>query len=427
MPEQTLDHLRPATPQTSPAPAGRRWQRVVSRLTQRVRHTEAYVAAHDIRSRLRRYLKEAPLRRVVSLRPDGPARGEVLLSYRIQSFLANQPRKIHQSHWMSQQMAKTFLELGYAVDVVNDKNASFVPRKAYDVCIDGRWNLERFRAALGERCLHIMHADTAHILYHNAAEARRLLDLQQRRGVVLRPRRYEPPTLALEHADCGVLHGNAFTLGTYRYAGKPLYTIPTPAVGVFPFPEQKDFAASRHRFVFLASNGMVHKGLDLALEAFAGLPDHHLVVCGPVRKEPDFEAAYRTLLYETPNITTVGWMDVNSPRFAEIASGSVALLYPSCSEGQAGAVTTCMQAGLIPIASYQSGVDLDDFGLTLTDCTIEEIRHTVRHVASLPGERLAAMSRRAWACARANYTREAFARRYREVIVEILASRRAGA
>ena len=260
---------------------------------------------------------------------------------------------------------------------------------------------------------------------HQDRMSRWVLELQQRRGVALRTRRYERPTRAIEHADCAVIHGNDFTLGTYRYAGKPLYAIPTPALALFPPPEGKDIDGCRKRFLWLASHGMVHTGLDLVLDAFAGLPDYHLVVCGPVQADRDFEEFYWKQLYESPNVTTVGWLDMDSPRFAEIVNSSIALVYPSCSEGQAGAVTTCLQAGLIPIVSYQSGVDVDDFGLVLQQCTIEEIRDAVRRVSGLPTHALRAMSHRAWACARAHYTTEAFARRYRDVVVEILASRAA--
>ncbi len=48
--------------------------------------------------------------------------------------------------------------------------------------------------------------------------------------------------------------------------------------------------------------------------------------------------AFHRELYETPNIEAIGWVDVGSERFREIANGCAALIYPSCSEGQAGSV-----------------------------------------------------------------------------------------
>jgi hypothetical protein len=48
---------------------------------------------------------------------------------------------------------------------------------------------------------------------------------------------------------------------------------------------------------------MVHKGLDLVLEAFARMPECQLTIVGPVRNEPEFVNVYRKELFHTPNIT----------------------------------------------------------------------------------------------------------------------------
>ena len=60
---------------------------------------------------------------------------------------------------------------------------------------------------------------------------------------------------------------------------------------------------------------MVHKGLDLVLEAFAATPELQLTVCGPVDRERNFNDFYRRELYRTPNIRTVGWIDVAGREF----------------------------------------------------------------------------------------------------------------
>ena len=71
---------------------------------------------------------------------------------------------------------------------------------------------------------------------------------------------------------------------------------------------------------------MVHKGLDLVLEAFAGMPEYHLTVCGPVASEKDFERGYNQELYHTPNIHTFGWIDVDSPKFINLAAQCVGIV-----------------------------------------------------------------------------------------------------
>jgi hypothetical protein len=98
-------------------------------------------------------------------------------------------------------------------------------------------------------------------------------------------------------------------------------------------------------------------------------------------------------------------------------------VYPSCSEGQSGAVLTCLHAGLIPIMSCESGVDAGDFGKVLTTSTVPEIRDAVRDVAARPAAMLEKQARSAWEFANAHHTIDAFSTRYRQVILEILASR----
>lgn len=361
--------------------------------------------------------------RVVKLRPDGPRLGTVLLSYVNAPFLLPRGASLptgHTHHWEARQMARTFLGRGFAVDVISYHNRMFQPRAPYDVFVDARWNMQRLAARLGD-CLKLMHLDTAHSLVLTDAELQRLLALQRRRGVTLAPRRFEPPNQGIEHADAATILGNSYAMGTYRYAHKPLHPIPVSAVTTYPWPEGKDFDACRRRFLWLGSGGMVHKGLDRVLEVFARSPELHLTVCGPVEAETDFVAAYGNELYETPNIKTVGWLDLTSPRFEELVRRCAAFVYPSCSEGSSGAVVACLHAGLVPVVSAESGVDLPDgCGTTLVTSSIHEIDEAVQALSQRPSAELEAMARQGWTFARSRHTRAAFAQRYAEVIDGLL-------
>ena len=360
---------------------------------------------------------------VITLKPKNACQGNVLLSYIIDPFVLKPGQavsNVHQNHWRSLQMARTFFGLGYCVDVISWTNNRFIPQKDYSFFVDVRRNLERIAPLLNKDCIKILHIDTAHMLFHNAAEAKRLLALQQRKDVTLRPRRCEVPNLGIEYADCAVIQGNEFTISTYRYANKPIYRVPVSPLVLYPWPKDKDFKACQKRFLWLSNGGLVHKGLDLVLEVFAEMPDYHLTVCGPISKEKDFERVYCKELYETPNINTIGWIDVSSPEFIEITNNCLGLIYPSCSEGQSGAVVTCLQAGLIPIVSYESGVDVNDFGVILKDCSIAEIKNSIRMVSSLSAKKLKRMARKAWEFARANHTKERFAKEYQKAIEKII-------
>jgi L-arabinose isomerase len=79
-----------------------------------------------------------------------------------------------------------------------------------------------------------------------------------------------------------------------------------------------------------------------------------------------------------------------------------------------------LQAGLIPIVSYESGVDAHDFGLVLNDCTVEEIECNVRSISERPIEELKKMSRSAWEFARENNTKENYAKVFRSTMERII-------
>jgi glycosyltransferase involved in cell wall biosynthesis len=361
-------------------------------------------------------------RRFVSLKPVGECRGNVLLSYIIDPFLLKSGESMphhHTFYWESWQMGRTFLTLGYSVDVISWANKTFIPQKDYALFIDLRRNLERIGPQLNKDCIKIMHIDIAHTLFNSYAELRRLLALQQRRGITLQPRRLERPNLAIEHADCATVLGNEFTISTFKYANKPLYPVPLASAVTYPWSEGKDFKACRKHFLWFGSFGLVHKGLDLVLEAFAELPEYQLTVCGPISKEEDFVKVYYKELYETPNIHTIGWVDNQSSEFEAIRKNCVGIIYASCGEGQSGSVVTCLHAGLIPIISYECGVNVHDFGVILKDCSSEEIKRSVQMVSNLSAEELERMARNAWEYARANHTREKFVKAYQEVIEKI--------
>lgn len=318
-------------------------------------------------------------------------------------------------------MAQTYREAGYVVDAIHWSHKDFYPKKDYIAYVDIRRNFARFAPRFGPQCLKILHLDTAHHAYHNAAQLRRLEELKQRRGIILPPYKMIETNQSIEQADCATVLGNEFTMGTFRFAGKPLHRIPISAPLLYPFPENKDWNSCRKTFLWFGSDGFVHKGLDLVLEAFSQMKDFKLIVCGPLEKEPKFCRAFHQELYRTPNITVAGWVDVNSPRFIEIANRCAGLVYPSCSEGGGGCVINCMHAGLIPIASYESSVDITpDYGIVLPDCSVETIKAQVQQLAELAPLKLHDMAMAAWQYVRMHHTRDHFRAAYQDFVREKL-------
>lgn len=362
--------------------------------------------------------------KTASLEPEKKTQDHVLISYHIKPFLLQPGEPIpnsHTSQWRCVLMARVFLDLGYSVDVIDSHNHIFQPKKPYVLFVGHRINFDRIAGLLNADCIKIAHLDTAHWVYNNYATYRRKLELQQRRGITIKGSdRIVEQTLALEHADCATVCGNDFNINTLRYSRKPIYKLPQTPVIVYPWPDDKEFTACRANFLWFGSHGFVHKGLDLALEAFAEMPDYHLYVCGPLQKEKDFVAAYHKELYETPNIHAVGWVDVESRDFTMMAKQCLGLVSPSCSEAGGGNVVVCMHAGLIPLVSYESSVDVEDFGVMFKDNSVNAIKSAVQMVSALPSDQLRQMARKAWESARANHTREKFTEEYKKLVLHVL-------
>ncbi|MCQ8894112.1 MAG: glycosyltransferase [Methanolinea sp.] len=361
---------------------------------------------------------------IITLKAENSAKKNVLLSYITLPFRigADNPAfYTHTNTWECLQIAKTWLNHGFNVDIIDWDNHSFVPKKDYDVFIDIHSNMERIAPLLKKNCLKILHITGSHWSFQNNAEMKRLSELKIRKGVQLKPRRQVPPSLGIEYADCATILGNKFTQSTFAYSGKPLYQIPLSTTVQFPF-FVKDFNKIRKNYLWLGSSGMVHKGLDLVLDAFSQMPDYHLFICGPVDQEKDFHDLYYKELYQSQNIETMGFIDIRSDKFLNIIKNTCALIYPSCSEGQAGSVITCLHAGLIPVISEQSGVDIDGFGILLNNNSIEEIISSIKYLSNKPKEELESMSRNAWDYARIHHTRENFAKCYNTFVDDILSN-----
>ena len=364
--------------------------------------------------------------------PDTTPKGAVLVSYYntigrerilVSEFVRNPQRslpQIHHMEWMSLQIVRTFLDMGFEVDLISWTNDRFMPERPYVAFVDVRHNMERLAPYLNKECVKIVHIDLCHMLYNNYGEASRLLELQKRRGVTLQIRRSERINLAIENSDCATIIGNDFAMNTFAYAGKALYRVPVTCNHLYPAPVGKNVESCRKNFLWIGSAGFVRKGLDLVLEAFSGMPEFNLYICGPVEREPDFQQAFYKELYQTPNIHTLGWMNIGGEGFLELISKCIGFVYVSCSEAQCGAVIGCLHAGLIPIISYESDVPVSGFGIMLENNAISEIQGAVRAISNLPESELERMMQDAWNYARTNHTREIFTMQYRTLMEKLL-------
>ena len=355
---------------------------------------------------------------VIRLKPKEKKVGIVLLSYTTFPFIRPSSVDHHTNRWECMEMARIFLEKGYAVDIVDFNDDFFFPKKPYDICIDISYRLDKLASFLKKDCIKIFHIPSAHWKFQNDAEEKRLRDIEKHRGYKLSAKRTMKPSSNIEIADVVTMLGNDFTAKTYAFANKNIIRIPVSTTHTYPSPENKDFNNIKNNYIWIGGAGMAHKGLDLVLEAFADMPDYELYIFG--KKDADFVEAYRKELFETKNIHYQGVVDLGSQAFTSIAEKCVGLIFPSCSEGSSGGVVTAMHIGLIPIISYESGVNVEDFGIILKENTIDEIKNQVKILSKTNSEELRSRAVQAWLYARAHHTREAFTKAYEEFVTKLI-------
>lgn len=348
-------------------------------------------------------------------------RGLVALSYLTEPF-QKKPSSLgprgHTNWQESQAIVDIWNEAGFDVEIANYKDRTYEPpRHAYAI-IDIHPNLERWKEHPAR--WKILHATGAHWITQNRAEWERLEALRDRRGISLIPRRIVSPSRGAESATLITYLGNEFTAQSFQFAKKPLKRIPISSAFQFDVDLEKNFEKARRNFLWIGSYGMVHKGLDLVLEAFAGNPDIHLTICGRPEKETDFFDAYREELLSFPNIHLAGWTDMASQTFKDYCRTHIGIVYPSCSEGGAGSVIHAMHAGLIPICTKGASVDLGDFGIPISAPTPGSVATSCLQIAESAPSELSDRVNSARKHVLENHTLENFRFAYRALVTELI-------
>jgi len=329
-------------------------------------------------------------------------------------------------HWESREICRILLELGYDLHVINTQAPAPAKPERYDVVFTGPPELLRLAAAIPKEAVKIGLLTGSSPDFQDAAEAARIAALQARRPGPYAAKRTvgkEGMFAGIEAADRCLLIGNAQTLSTFpeRYRAKiePIRVSASPLAYIKP---AADLVPKEREFLWYFGHGAVLKGLDLLLEIFSRQDTWTLNVVGLVLDEPDFLALYGSELLRHKRIRFHGHLRGNSPELARIHRRSVAFVAPSASEGMSNACATCMTAGLYPILSRTTGIDLPGgLGIYLETCSIEEIEAAIRRVHAMEADALARDIGAIQAYAQGAFGRAAYASEMRRRLSEIIA------
>ncbi|MFC5269341.1 hypothetical protein [Adhaeribacter terreus] len=287
----------------------------------------------------------------------------------------------HTMFWESVEMVNVLNQQGFVVDYFNAILPMRIDWFKYDLVIDEQNNLKDAPRVDGQ--IRVYYATGCHWLFQYQAELSRIKEFKERNGIVIPPVRLNSNyIISDEYADYMTHFASDFLTKTYSSKVKAV-ELNISAVHV-PKPFSKDIAKARYNFLWLGGIGLIHKGLDLVVEAFKDMPEVNLYIAGNVdyQGEERFAIWFKDQLKKHANLKYLGFMDVASSEFEQIANNCIGTVYVSCSEGGAGSVVQLLHYGLIPLTSKSTALRAEFLGLPIEGMSAHEIITSIKEKVS---------------------------------------------
>ncbi len=314
---------------------------------------------------------------------------------------------LHTQYQEAHGLANALHARSFQVDVLDYDHAGTVSYNEYDVLLGfGRHVRNCFQCRRSTRPKVILYSPGIHNHEQNRRTLQRVRDFHDHHGVwLLESGRFADDdwtSLAIL-ADGVLVLGNESVAETYRrHTDRPVMVLPgfyQPVLDPSAVAARREIRTARRHALWFGSTGLIHKGLDLALDAVTSLPDWHLHVCGPLHRETSFMQCFQTL-HGHPRIHLHGFVRLSSPAFATLLQQCTFSLSPSCSEGGAAALlNTIGNGGLIPVATRETGVDIDPFGITIQELSPSSLAAALTEADALTEDMITERCRQAldWA------------------------------
>lgn len=283
----------------------------------------------------------------------------------------------HQNKWQVVEFAKILSRFGYNIDVIDYNYCKTEFPNSYDLLIDIYPVGNRpFVNSLKDDCIEIAYMTGSDHEFSVSEEKKRIERVKDSRGVDLPVERIAVPiSRDIEKMSAMFFIGNSYNLRSYKkFRLPPVYLIPNTGYKL----AYDGSSRNKRAFLFFASFGQIHKGLDLCLEAFAyHCSDLELYICSSFADEEEFCQAYHHELYECSNIHPIGFVDIAGKQFRDIYNYCCYCIMPSCSEGIAGSILTAMSVGIIPVVTPECGLDDGEY-IPIQSATVEGVVDVIR-------------------------------------------------
>ncbi|WP_413490529.1 glycosyltransferase [Shewanella baltica] len=352
---------------------------------------------------------------------DSKFNKKVLFSYSTYHFNKNNYLS-HSNYQESNTIAAIFDEIGFRVDIVNNNRLTKLDISSYDIVFGE--GLPLYQAISLENSPKTIYYGTGSHPFHCTEQSyKRLISFYHKYSFMALSSLRTSDTrwgLAASMADAVICIGNDVTKSTFTARGaNHVYTVdPTyhPRPDAKTIGHSKNFDECRKTMLWFGSYGLLHKGLDLAVEAFKNHPDWTLHICGYTPAEKEFLDAL-----ELPSNAIVhGFINVFDDEFKTLASKCGFVLLPSCSEGTATAVITAVGNGaMIPVVTKECGYDVGSSGYII-ELSADDIERQLVELDQLESSHLKEFAIAAQLAALDRYTIDKFDTRIRMSLAEII-------
>ncbi|GEM_PF-557724 len=300
----------------------------------------------------------------------------------------------------SLQIAEAFQALGYNCDIMNHDSGRKASYDKYDIIFGFGEVFKKSFYFSGKDIKRIYYGTGKHPYFSNAATIKRGLEVKAKKGrFLIESLRLvrEDYLLQTTAVDALMIVGGEKEAATYRkYTNLPIYNIDVSFFKVQDPAEivkGKDFSQAKKHFLFFSGGGLIHKGLDLLLEAFAKADDLHLHICASIDAESRFQEAYRHELYDNERIHTYGFISVESETFKKLLHECAFVILPSCSEGKPTSVINAVgNGGLIPMLTDAASIDLEALTIPISGLSVTAITQSLNRAQSFTDDELREMS-----------------------------------
>lgn len=326
----------------------------------------------------------------------------------------------HSMYWESVEMVRQLNAHGYVVDYADKRSPVTADWSRYTLVIDQWDNLRHIPPQSGQAKIH--YTTYTHWLSWNLGEHTRIRWFRERTGITVPWVRTMPPIMSDEHADYLTYFGTQTQIDSFSQ--KPQKHQLNISAAHLPTYLPKNIDATRKNFLWIGGGGMVHKGLDIAMEAFIKTPELNLFIAGNPQQEPEFWKWAGPFIAHHRNIHLLGWVDIASSTFDAIARDCIGVVYPSAAEGGPGSVAQVLHWGLIPIVTKSALVRAETLGRVIGGKTdyelIESTMDSIRAVTSSSASELARMSSAVTDFAHHYHTRSAYSQSFEKLLTTIL-------